>query len=156
MVTIDTKTRAFQFKITHNVYYTNKKLNRLQMRERPECSFCNEHEETVRHLFIECKYVKIIWNGLQSLLNVSFSENEKLFGFYEKIDEKSFDALSHITIIVKQCIHRSRLVPKKPEFREVIAMIKDIELTERDIATRNAKLEKHQIKWLKVNEFFKD
>ena len=151
MVTIDTKARAFQFKITHNIYYTNKKLNTLKMRETSECSFCKEHEETLRHLFIECKYVKSIWNDLQSQLNVLLGDNEKLFGLYENMDDKSYDALSHITIIVKQCIHRSRLIPKRPEFREVKAMIRDIEHTERDIAMRAAKFEKHLSKWQRAN-----
>ena len=150
MVTIDTKTRVFQFKINHNIYYTNKKLNTLKMRETPECSFCNEHEETLRHLFIECKYVKTIWNDLQNLCSVSFGDNDKLFGFYEKIDDKSYDVLSHITIIVKQCIHRSRLAPKIPTFQEVKAKIIETEQTERDIALRNAKLKKHN-KWARLS-----
>ena len=123
----------------------------LKIRQTPECSFCDEHEETLKHLFLECKYVKTIWNDLQNLCNVSFSDNNKLFGFYDKLDDKSYDVLSHITIIVKQCIHASRLAPKKPDFQEVIARIKDTEQTERDIALRNAKLEKHLNKWTRLN-----
>ena len=156
MVTIDTRTRAFQFKITHNIYYTNKKLNMLKMRDTPECSFCKEHEETLKHLFIECKYVKTIWNDLQNECNVSLSDNEKLFGLYENIDDKSYDALSHITIMVKQCIHKSRLAQKIPVFREVKAMIRSIEETERDIAIRTAKLEKHLNKWQNVNSILEN
>ena len=150
MVTIDTKTRVFQFKITHNIYYTNKKLSMLKIRQTPECSFCDEHEETLKHLFLECKYVKTIWNDLQNLCNVSFSDNDKLFGFYQNVDDKSYDVLSHITIIVKQCIHRSRLAPKIPTFQEVKAKIIETEQTERDIALRNAKLEKHLNKWARL------
>ena len=154
LVTIDSRTRAFQFKITHNIYYTNKKLHTLKMKESPNCSFCDSQEETLSHLFIECRYVKPIWNGLQTLCNVVFSDEEKLFGLHEKIDDKSYDLLSHITIIVKQCIHMSRMATSKPDFDQVKAKILDVEHTERQIALRNSRLERHLNKWRKLDDLF--
>ena len=124
------------------------------MKESPNCSFCDSQEETLSHLFIECRYVKPIWNGLQTLCNVVFSDEEKLFGLHEKIDDKSYDLLSHITIIVKQCIHMSRMATSKPDFDQVKAKILDVEHTERQIALRNSRLERHLNKWRKLDDLF--
>ena len=73
LVTIDSKTRAFQFKINHNIYYTNKKLYQIKYKESPKCSFCKEHDETLKHLFIDCTFVKPLWNSLQCLLKYIFT-----------------------------------------------------------------------------------
>ena len=151
MVTIDSKSRAFQFKINHNFYYTNKKLHQAAIKNTTICSFCKTQEETLRYLFIECKFVQHIWNDLQTLLNESFSDDEKLFGKYRNIDDKTHDLISHITIIVKQSIHTSRLECSSPSFQSVKAKIRSIESLERHIAVKNSKLEQHNNKWKNVS-----
>ena len=144
LVTIDSKTQAFQFKINHNIYFTNEKLHELGIyKDTPNCSFCNEHTETLRHLFIDCSIVKMIWNDLQALLNEKLTGEQKLFGLFEKIDDTAFDLLNHITIITKQCVHVSRMVSTKPTCRQVIKKISEVENIEYQIAVRNAKLNLH-------------
>ena len=128
----------------------------MKMKESPNCSFCHTHEETLRHLFIDCRYVTPIWNGLQTLCNVAFSDEEKLFGLHEKIEDKAFDFLSHITIIAKQCIHSNRMATSKPDFDQVKAKILDVEYVERQIALRNYKLERHLNKWRKLDDMLRD
>ena len=51
--TIETRARAFQFKIIHNIYYTNAKLFRIGKAESSLCSFCNLQTETMVHLFVD-------------------------------------------------------------------------------------------------------
>ena len=101
LVTIDSKSRAFQFKINHNIYYTNQKLQQVAIKESNKCTFCKGPEESLRHLFVDCKFVQPIWNELHNLMNESLRDDEKIFGKYENIDDKPFDLLSHVTIIVK-------------------------------------------------------
>ena len=150
LVTIDTKTRAFQFKINHNIYFTNKKLYEFGINnESPNCTFCSEHIETLKHLFIDCKHVRVIWNDLQTLLNEQLNDEEKLFGLFEKIDDNSSDLISHITIIVKQVIHVSRMASSRPSLRQVIRKISEVERIEYQIAIRNSKLARHLTKWMK-------
>ena len=151
LVTIDSKSRAFQFKISHNIYYTNKKLNLVKIKDSSACSFCKSEEESLQHLFIECKYVKPIWNDLQIFMNESFRDDEKLFGKYEHIDDNAYDLDSHITIITKQSIHDSRIRHSLPSFNEVKNKIIEIENIERQIALRNFKLASHQSKWAKLS-----
>ena len=151
LVTIDSKSRAFQFKISHNIYYTNKKLNLIKIKSTSACSFCKIEEESLQHLFIDCKYVKPIWNDLQILMNVNFKDDEKIFGKYEQIDDKAYDLDSHVTIITKQSIHDSRMKHSLPSFNEVKNKIIGIENIERQIALRNFKLVQHYSKWAKLS-----
>ena len=152
MVRIDSKSRAFQFKINHNIYYTNQKLQRVAIKDSTKCSFCKTQEETLSHLFIECKFVQPIWNDLQNLIKERLSHDEKLFGKYRNIDDKSHDLISHITIIVKQSIHNSRIECSLPSFERVKAKIVDVESLERHIALKNVKLDQHNKKWGKLSE----
>ena len=123
LVTIDSKSRAFQFKINHNIYYTNQKLNQVAIKDSSQCSFCKGQEESLRHLFIECEFVQPIWSDLHNLMNESFRDDEKLFGKYENINDKNYDLLSHLTIIVKQSIHASRIAYSLPSFDKVNSKI---------------------------------
>ena len=49
IVTTDSRTRIFQYKILHNVLYLNKKLFEFSKINSPECSFCKCEEETTIH-----------------------------------------------------------------------------------------------------------
>ena len=48
-----TKLRSFQFKINHNIIFTNEKLHRIGIKYSLNCSFCNSHIQTLPHLFAE-------------------------------------------------------------------------------------------------------
>ena len=64
-VTLESKIQAFQWKLTHNLIYTNIRLHKMNPpRSRSSlCSFCEQAEETVMHLFVECESIQCIWNG---------------------------------------------------------------------------------------------
>ena len=94
----------------------------------------------------------MIWNDLQALLNEKLTDEQKLFGLYEKIDDTAYDLLSHITIITKQCVHASRMISSKPSYRQVLNKISEVENIEYQIAVRNAKLNLHLRKWEKMGE----
>ena len=51
VVAMDSKLRAFQYKILHNVLYLNKRCFKFQKVSSPLCPFCNEEEETINNLF---------------------------------------------------------------------------------------------------------
>ena len=50
------------------------------------CTFCKDSNETISHLFFDCRFVKVIWNQLKAWLmlefnfNFSCSKTETLFG----------------------------------------------------------------------------
>ena len=48
-VTLDTRTRAFRYKILNRILYTYKILYKLNLVPSPMCTFCGDHEETLEH-----------------------------------------------------------------------------------------------------------
>ena len=64
VVTINRFQLNFEYTIIlHNILYLNKS---------PWCSFCHSCDETIKHIFLECIYVKKLWNHLRFfLMNIS-------------------------------------------------------------------------------------
>ena len=96
LVTIETKMRAFQFKISHLIFYTNEMLYERKMIDSPLCTFCQRHNETLLHLFVSCDYVKPLWSSIEQIMGYKFKESEKLFGCFSTMKNKQFDVLSHL------------------------------------------------------------
>ena len=86
--TRDTKLRWFQFRILHHILTTNRSVSKYMVNQSQLCTFCNNHSETIQHLFWHCEKVKTFWNELSTLIkqrcrnshNFSFSENLVMFG----------------------------------------------------------------------------
>ena len=51
IVTINTRFRVFQYKVLKNALYLNKHLYIFKLRDTELCSFCNQEDETIIHLF---------------------------------------------------------------------------------------------------------
>ena len=66
IVTSDPYTRYFQYKVLNNVLYLNEKLFLFGISETSKCSFCNQNNETIEHLFCHCFVAKALWNGLNT------------------------------------------------------------------------------------------
>ena len=58
------------FKILHNILFTNNKLFIFKMIDSPLCTLCNNEEETVFHLFIDCPEINSFWKRLIDKLNL--------------------------------------------------------------------------------------
>ena len=65
-ITLDSYSRQFHFKLTHNVLFLNKALNRMNIVESSLCSYCNDEDETTVHLFSGCLFVKGLWVEVQN------------------------------------------------------------------------------------------
>ena len=81
--TIYTKLRSFQFKINHNILYTNEKLYKVKISDTSLCTFCKNEIETLAHLFAECNKVTKIWKEVTEKLLQPFGvkslSKKKLF-----------------------------------------------------------------------------
>ena len=151
--TVENKTRAFQFKVNHNIFYHNQKLFDLKMIDSPKCTFCNEENETLSHLFLNCKHVKPLWNQISKQMQSSVHEYEqlndvnKLLGFFNQLNDKKYLVWSLITILVKYYIHICRLNEKVPLPSVMLKRIDYVETLELKIAERNKRSIKHFKKW---------
>ena len=85
IATIDTKQRAFQYKILNNILYLNKMLFHFGITKNSMCSFCKTQEETIMHSFYDCVQL--------------------CFGF---IDIEDFRIVNQILIVFKFCVYNSR------------------------------------------------
>ena len=156
LVTLETKMRAFQFKINHLIYYTNEMLfrNNKDIVESPNCSFCKDAIETQYHIFIECKYVKPLWSAIETVIDQKLNDTEKMLGCYLSMTNKKYDVVSHITILVKYYIHICRLQGNIPCPKVLKRRILYSQFLESEIAKKKNKEEEHDKKWNRFLENF--
>ena len=58
---IDTFSRNFHFKNTHNIIFLNEKLFKCNLNTSPLWSFCHLQNENILHLFFQCENTLYIW-----------------------------------------------------------------------------------------------
>ena len=145
--TIDTRFRAFYFKIFHNSIAFNDFLFKIKRKDSPNCCFCEKYPETMVHVFCECEVVIPLWNDMVEIINrkedVNFSVSnfDKMFG----IQDDKF--LTFLFLIIKYYIFVSKFQNKKPNFVNLLNFIRNIRETEYNIANRRNKLPIHFKKW---------
>ena len=103
---------------------------------------------------LECNSVKPIWQKLENNLKYYYTNSQKMFGCFENTNDRSFDILSHLTIITKYFIHKCRLQKSKPSYIALKNEITSIESLELKIATKSNKIKRHLEKWDKVITLF--
>ena len=154
IVTSDPYTRYFQYKVLNNVLYLNEKLFFFGISETSQCSFCNQNNETIEHLFRHCLVAKALLNDLNNFFENHLSlydltPQATFFGFTEKdLDDTILQ--NHLLLVLKTYLYKSRsygFVCLKPLLLE----IKKINCLERKIAEANAN--KHKSYLLKWNKF---
>ena len=55
-VVLESYVKAFQYKVLHNILYTNKKLLKIGFRTDDVCTFCEAEPETLYHILYQCPY----------------------------------------------------------------------------------------------------
>ena len=149
-ISIDSYSRVFQYKILNNILYLNNKLHKIGFSDTPLCSYCNQHNETINHLFVECRVSKTLWNDIKSYFQdiitiPDLDLQSAVLGFFN--DDGDL-ALNNILLIFKLCLYRFRN-KKTPNFQLFLKNLYDRESLERNIVMSNAtKLAFHNKKWL--------
>ena len=113
--TIDSYTRAFQYKIINNALFLNKKLSAMGVIESPECSLCKQEPETAIHLFCQCPVTSELWEKLQGCLSPNLTlprltVKNALLGYMPTAAENKFilNLINHIILIFKRSIFEMR------------------------------------------------
>ena len=111
-VSIDTKLHMFQFKILNNISYLNKQLYIFNEKDTKLCSYCRLQDETINHIFVECKFAIKLWSDLRHYCQSSFvipilNPQSAIFGFFET-DPDLVILLNHILLLCKHYICLSR------------------------------------------------
>ena len=113
IVSSNTYMKRFQYKVLKNTLFLNKKLFLFKKSNSPLCSFCNEEDETVFHLYFYCPDVRNLWNQLAIYLAEDFSLPPQtlqaaVFGFSEKGNTENAILYNHLFLIFKLYVYRSR------------------------------------------------
>ena len=154
--TIYTKLRAFQFKINHNILYTNEKLYRIKISESPLCSLCDDETETLTHLFVDCCKVQIIWRKVIEHLLQPFgvtvlTKRDIVLGFDTK--DQQNNVINHIILETKYYIYACKIEKCLPKFCRLKSRLKITENIEQQIATKNDQKIKHTYKWHHLSNY---
>ena len=151
VVTFDTKTRVFQYKLLNRIIYTNKSLYKMKMIDSPLCTFCKISDESLKHLFCRCDFIVAFWMSVVLWLKSlhiaidSLNNCDIIFGLTQK--GSHWLLLNHIIIAGKLLIYHSRLKNILPSLRYLMIKLDHIESTERSIAIKNKRLKIHEGKW---------
>ena len=103
------------FKIMHNILFTNDKLFKFKMVDSPLCTLCGTSSETIIHLFIECPKIVHLWERLTAKLcviypNKSYDEWKiaTLFGLGLTRKHKEGILIDYVMSIYKCVIWKGR------------------------------------------------
>jgi len=153
-VTLETKSREFQYKLLNSFLYTNTILHKMKLVSSPLCSLCANENESLEHLFYNCPFVQPFWSSLrETLTNVYINMNvlsceDIIFGVFN-ISEDS-NIINHIILLAKQYIYYCKIKKILPMIKIFIKKIKRTSQTEYIIAKENNILNKHYEKWGKL------
>ena len=159
--TIEVKMRVFQFKILHNILYTNERLFKMKQVQTQLCTICETSVETPLHLFYECKVAEDLRRAFVDKIGLKLSiryedltRKRMMFGFIKDWKGPHKILLNHLIILLKRYIYIQKcrnLVVSFIGFETFICKIRHIELV---IAKQKHKENMHYRKWSPIENLF--
>ena len=67
-VTNEVKLSVFQYKIVHNILYTNTILHKMKKKKQPDCPYYHGIDQTPLQIFVECSIAKSLWNKFHKVV----------------------------------------------------------------------------------------
>ena len=110
-VSVETRARAFQFKVLHNILYLNQRLHKIGLAESPLCNLCGISEETITHLFLTCPITTDLWQTIQrkcspflTLPDITVSTLH--LGFFSEPPDQNMMIKNQVLLSFKQFIYK--------------------------------------------------
>ena len=151
-VTNEVKLSVFQYKIVHNILYTNKLLHKMKKKQQPDCPYCHGIDQTPLHLFVECLIAKLFWNKFTKWYNdtcggtIALEQNEIIYGVLRYTS--SCSTLNHLIIIGKYFLYINGVHDEKwPQFTDFVTLVNEKIELEKYIAITTNKLLSFTKKW---------
>ena len=125
-------------------------LFKMNLVDTSKCTFCNEFDETIEHLMLNCSYSMLFWNDVIQWLNTFqinidlLSETTILFGIFDNGD---FKLINHLILIGKQVIYTCTARKIKPNLPIFLTKLRNISAIEFNVAKRRGALEHYHYKW---------
>jgi exonuclease III len=159
-VLIDERSREFQYKFLQNYVCTNVKLYQMKLVNNNMCSLCQQHAETVEHLFVNCVQVKSFWSNFKDWWCKTYEQLIVLTSSVILLGHNPRNpnvALNHLLIIAKQYIYWCRLNNRKLNFPEYSRRVHYVSQMEKMLAKTLKGKRRFNLKWkyiLKEEELF--
>ena len=148
--TIESHTRAFQYKIINNALFLNKKLFEMGLIDSPTCSFCRLLDESPVHFFCQCEVTVDLWSKLQNWLSPHLILPEldlknALLGYKQPTCENRIRVklTNHIILIFKRSLYEMRSCKVSPLIFYIVNTKRNIMDIEYQIAKSTDKLSFH-------------
>ena len=83
----------------------------MKIKTSPRCTFCNEEDETILHLFFECRYVHELllslanWINSNTDLNIVLDNTEFILGY----TNRNKQALYTVMLLAKKYIYDTKM-----------------------------------------------
>uniref|UniRef100_A0A3B3IEX6 Reverse transcriptase zinc-binding domain-containing protein n=1 Tax=Oryzias latipes TaxID=8090 RepID=A0A3B3IEX6_ORYLA len=127
---LNNKIKEVSFKILHGIYPTKKTLSRFVEDMDLSCSFCGTQEETIYHLFAECKHTSMFWIEVGNYIGnittqtVTFLDKDIVLGYLNvKVDEDCIFITQLFLLLAKFHIHKAKWSNSKPKFQQFLSEI---------------------------------
>ena len=148
--TIDSYTRMFHFKCTHNILYLNRQLHSMGLAENRLCSYCAVQDETISHLFYECPKTVDLWTQLQHRLSGIQLPDITPQSAYIGLPSETHPLIQHLHLIFRLCLYKGR-DKQLCNIQYIINKIKQIKQIETCITSTNPRKRLfNQQKWAGV------
>ena len=129
-ITQDVQLRWFQMRVLHRLIPTEMYLHKCKIVESPLCGFCARENESIEHLFWNCRFVKTLWNDIMSVIrekcphasNLRFDDMLVLFGISNVV--RTDMGLDLLIIWAKFFIFKSKLQKTIPAFQAFLSFLK--------------------------------
>ena len=128
-ILLDTYIITLQHKILHRVFACNYKLYIWKIKESPECCFCSNFSDNLKHFFYYCPITKQFWDSLKTWLTVlvpfkiELTVLEVLLGVVN-IDRKYYSVVNYVILIGKYFICKSKKNNKYLFFQNFLKSLK--------------------------------
>ena len=151
-VTNEVKLSVSQYKLVHNILYTNTILYKMKKKQQPDCPYCHDIDQTPFHLFVECALAKSFWNKFTKVVqrhmwkNIALEQNEIIHGVFRHTSSSL--TLNHLIIIGKYFLYINVVHDaKRPQFTDFVTLVNEKMELEKYIATTTDKLQFFNKKW---------
>ena len=149
------KLRDFQYRILNRILTTN--LSRSKYSEiSPNCTFCQDNCETIRHLMFECKESSQLWQALRKWLKYAVKVDLTLtlpLVILNNYRGKNAKIVNTLILIMKRYIYVSKCKNEQLRFPNFIEQANYVQKIEKINATRKDKIYVHEKKWLPYLQF---
>ena len=155
--TLDSKLRWFQFRLIHRVLGTNLFLCKIHKLETNVCTFCKSEEETLIHLFCNCKFVLSFWSSVIDLIKnktkiqLVIDNPLLLFG----VTDTRHECLNLILLLARFHIYKMKMNSRRPSLEILKEDIKRNYCCEKYLASINGAYPKFRSKWQNYSAFSK-